>query len=170
MKARLLNAVALAFGIQVCCSASETTFIVNNSPSSGESTILTNSISVNSNEVLEVVSVHKSGAGTPYMRVEKEATGFGLAWETGCRIAGPAVFKLVASPYSPGSDTRGFVTVRIEPESFPPGQTLIVPQGTGAIVHIESSTNLVSWSTEWSQTYTNAPDHRFFRLTAERLN
>ncbi len=63
------------------------------------------------------------------------------------------------------------LTVEIEPESFPPDKTIIVPQGTpGANIVMEASGDLVHWTNAPPSLYTNTePSHLFFRLRAERL-
>jgi len=61
-----------------------------------------------------------------------------------------------------------FCSIKIEPESFPPGQTVILPEGTVGVIHVESSTNLIQWQDEWVHTFVNTNQNRFFRLRAER--
>lgn len=84
-------------------------------------------------------------------------------------VAGPALIQLKAPP--PGGTATWFVTVRIEPESFPADKTLIIPQGTpGANVVMEQSTDLITWSPSQPGLYTNtATSHLFFRIRADRL-
>jgi hypothetical protein len=79
-------------------------------------------------------------------------------------IAGPATISLV-----PGSGATAFVTIEIAPESFPPDKTIIIPEGTGAKIALECSTNLLTWSEVWTNSYTNVPSHKFFRIKAERI-
>jgi hypothetical protein len=95
-------------------------------------------------------------------------------YNTGCnfvnelvRIAGPAVIS-TRNAAGPSAQYSGWMTVRIEPEAFPPGQTLILPAGTVGIVHAQSSTNLLEWKDEWVHTFSNTNENRFFRLSAER--
>ena len=45
----------------------------------------------------------------------------------------------------------------------------ILPEGTIGIVHVESSTNLVSWQDEWVNTFSNTNQNRFFRIRADRI-
>ena len=93
-----------------------------------------------------------AGEGIPSL-----AVGFGL----------PASMQL---KYYGGPDWGCcFCSVKIEPESFPPGQTIILPESTVGVIHVESSTNLVQWQDEWVHTFSNTNQNRFFRLRAERL-
>ncbi len=80
-------------------------------------------------------------------------------------IVGPAVFQRKPN----GSGGIGFCTIEITPESFPPDKTLIIPEGTGANITFECSTNLLDWNSVWQGTYTNAPSNKFFRIRADRL-
>ncbi len=82
---------------------------------------------------------------------------------TPIRFAGPAIFRLTST-----WGAWGLVTLKIEPEAFPPGQTLILPAGTVGVVHVQSSTNLLEWRDEWTHTFANTNENRFFRLSAER--
>ena len=81
-------------------------------------------------------------------------------------VAGPATSQLKFS--QAGFSGYCFCTVKIEPESFPPGQTIILPQGTVGVIHVESSTNLVQRQDEWVHAFSNTNQNRFFRLRAER--
>jgi hypothetical protein len=80
-------------------------------------------------------------------------------------IAGPALIKLKDIDNS----HRGFATIQITPESFPPDKTLIIPAGSGALIRFQCSTNLIDWTTLYSNTYTNVPSSKFFRIAADRL-
>jgi hypothetical protein len=79
-------------------------------------------------------------------------------------IAGPAVFQFTLANGGPA-----ILTIEITPESFPPDKTLIIPEGTGANITFECSTNLLDWNAVWQGTYTNAPSNKFFRIRADRL-
>jgi hypothetical protein len=83
----------------------------------------------------------------------------------GAVIAGPAVVQVRPAT----TVDRGFCTIEITPESFPPDKTLIIPAGTGASITFECSTNLLDWNAVWQGTYTNAPSNKFFRIRADRL-
>ena len=59
-------------------------------------------------------------------------------------ITGPASFRVIST-----WDTYidGYVTFEITPQSFPPDKTVVIPQGQGANVILECSTNLIDWTT-----------------------
>lgn len=131
---------------------------------------------VNTNEVAQIVTwgpiettghqieiikdgiqfVLSSGIGSRYLAI---SGGLGLP-----RIVGPATIKLVAT-----GSARALGTVQITPETFPPDKTVIIPQDTGANVVLESSTNLIQWSSAMPGLYTNRTSNLFFRIRAERI-
>jgi hypothetical protein len=78
-------------------------------------------------------------------------------------MVGPAKVELITS----GSPV--FVTLKIEPESFPPDKTIVIPQGGGANIALECSTNLIDWVTASPGVYTNQPANKFFRIRAEKV-
>lgn len=133
----------------------------------------TNSVSVGTNEVAQIVTLYISAnfsagnlnldviAGGVTNSVTQQATG-----GNPLTVAGPAKLVLRTSP----STLRAFCTVRIEPESFPPDKTIILPIGTVGIIHLESSTNLIQWQDEWINTFSNTNQNRFFRIRADRSN
>lgn len=80
-------------------------------------------------------------------------------------MAGPAVITLfdesvVVAPT--------FLTAEVISDFSPPDKTLVVPQGSGANIVLESSTNLVNWSPAPPGPYTNQTANTFFRIRAER--
>ena len=83
-------------------------------------------------------------------------------------IAGPATFSLkYASFLNP--TINAFLTLQIIPESFPPDKTIILPAGTGANIILESSIDLIHWTTNSPGIFTNNPANQFFRLRADRI-
>ena len=132
----------------------------------------TNQIEIKAGQVAKVISFSKLLNGSiTYLKITKEsftiekAVGdFQLSIDP-VIVAGPASFLY----YTPDSSRyQGFCTIEVTPESFPPDKTLIIPEGTGARVALECSTNLLEWAEVWSATYTNAPSNKFFRIKAER--
>jgi hypothetical protein len=136
------------------------TLTVNGDPNAGPTNLLAE-LTIQSNEVATVlVSIIPEA-----LRVIKDGVSFGYASGIGSyTVAGPAVFQLTAP-----SSRYGFCTIEITPESFPPDKTLIIPQGTGANITFECSTNLLDWNPVWQGNYTNAPSNKFFRIRADRL-
>jgi hypothetical protein len=164
MKARFVSILLLAFGCGLASADGERYVTITGQGISSPPYNVTNTVSVAAGETAEVVSVYPSGGNVSFTK-----DGYWFSSIVGeqnklVTVKGPATFALIAAQ---GQTTM--LTLKITPDTFPPGQTLIIPQGTGAIVHVESSTNLTTWTNVWSSTYTNAPDVRFFRLTAERL-
>ena len=65
---------------------------------------------------------------------------------------------------SSGPGHHGFLTLRIFPEVVDPSTTAVVGPTTNSVtVRLQSSTNLVDWSTSASVTLTNVPTGTFFR-------
>ena len=146
-----------------------------------DKTQLTNQVSIATNEVAEIKSTYDAtaGGGSPgqaYVLVQKDNRNFRLSGDSFSPvyniyrgkiiIAGPATITLKYD--GPNDNALAFCTVEITPESFPPGLTVILPDGTIGTVHVESSTNLIQWQDEWVQTFSNTNQNRFFRIRAER--
>jgi hypothetical protein len=166
---RLLQSTVLCACLYGTTQAGEITLTVNQQEGHG-AMILSDQVSIGTNEVAQVTSIFGSGAIT--LRVIKNgitnslpATGFSPS-ASPVAVAGPATLQLVHD--QAGIYGFCFCTVKIKPESFPPGQTIILPQGTVGVIHVESSTNLIQWQDEWTQTFSNTNQNRFFRLRAER--
>ena len=79
-------------------------------------------------------------------------------------ITGPARIQLRFLGSLPS-----YCTWKIEPESFPPDKAVIIPEGTGARIALECSTNLTQWTEVYFETHTNSPSNKFFRIKAERI-
>jgi hypothetical protein len=138
---------------------------------------LTDEVVINANETAQVTSCYGyDSSGFTELRVIKNditndmtatrsSQGGSSANGIPVTVAGPAIIRLEELV----GGATWFCTVRITPESFPPGQTIILPVGTIGVIHVESSTNLIQWQDEWTQTFGNANQNRFFRLRAERL-
>lgn len=80
-------------------------------------------------------------------------------------VAGPARIQLA------GYSSRGsFCTVKVSSRFGSPTGTVVIPPGPGgAILGLESSTNLQSWSLSSPGVYTNDSTARFFRLKVARI-
>jgi len=117
----------------------------------------------------EVVTLLNYGSGqTRFDRVsilksEKNA----IMW-VGDTLAGPMEILVEVNPNSWNSQIA-MCTLKIEPESFPPDKTILIPAGGGANVGMECSTNLIDWVPANLGVYTNQPAAKFFRLKAERV-
>ena len=81
-------------------------------------------------------------------------------------IAGPAVVRAFSTDTS---FIQAYVTLKITPESFPPDKTVVIPQGQGANIIMECSTNLIDWTVTAPGVYTNVPSAKFFRIRPERV-
>ncbi len=168
MKSLTLKLLVPALFVASCAhlQARFVTLNINNLVSIGPIKLLAE-LTILSNEV---ATVRSTIGPSVYMNIIKDGltvqlAAFSAMGPTPVVIAGPAVFQLM--PNAP--DAYGFRTVEITPESFPPDKTLIIPQGTGANITFECSTNLLDWAPVWQGTYTNAPSNKFFRIRADRL-
>jgi len=140
--------------------------------------ILTNEIAIATNEVAQVVAVAGSSThGLNNYSLEcfwiKDGVKFNISLAPGSPlgsypvvIAGPALVRMTLPSDSFGS---GFCTIKIEPESFPPEKTVIIPAGSGALISLESSNNLIQWMDASPGAYTNVTDNIFFRIRADRI-
>jgi hypothetical protein len=133
-------------------------------------------VSIGTNETAIVASWFPMG-GFDYTRLDiikdgltvsfYSSSGFSTAGSSPPRIAGPATIRLHAAG---GTSPRGFCTVQIEPATFPPDKTVVIPAGVGgANIILERSTDLIHWTASTPGAYTNQESHLFFRIRAERL-
>src|SRR6267143_2248428 len=174
MKSPSLKILVTALFITICANvhARFVTLIVNQNDATGPINLLAE-LTIKSNEVATVRSITPAVGGIGWsvsLNVIKDGINVGSLnpgsyFVVGTVVAGPAVFQV--RPVS--TVERGFCTIEITPESFPPDKTLIIPEGTGANITFECSTNLLDWAPVWQGTYTNAPSNKFFRIRAERL-
>ncbi len=176
---KLLIALSLVLCAYTQTKADTVTLVINNGARPGN-VILTNHLSVLSNQVATLKSafgsMSPSGGG---VGVDISVTVHGVTWTDygdisnyKTPIAGPAEISIsVKSGYASPTfnSVSGWATFEITPESFPPDKTLILPEGTVGIVHVESSTNLIHWQDEWTHTFSNTNQNRFFRIRADRV-
>jgi hypothetical protein len=141
---------------------------VNSDPSAG-SAVATCSISIATNQVATVAAMsNRSGPAGSYAVAQWIKNGttntFGFRHPTMPVIAGPALIVL---------DTQGqrlvsaFCILKIEGEPSPPAQTLTLPAGTSALVCVQASPDLLSWTNAVTLGYTNVPGNLFFRIRAQ---
>src|SRR6266568_4249400 len=166
MKSPRLKIFVTALFIASCANlqARFVTLTVNGNETVGPTNLFAQ-LSVQSNEV---ATVRRLADGGIFFIVVKDGVPVQISSISGGPvpvIVGPAVFQLKPN----GSGGIGFCTIEITPESFPPDKTLIIPEGTGANITFECSTNLLDWNSVWQGTYTNAPSNKFFRIRADRL-
>jgi hypothetical protein len=80
-------------------------------------------------------------------------------------VSGPATVRVISTS---SAFMEGYVTFNITPEAFPPDKTIVIPQGQGANIALECSTNLIDWTSASPGLYTNVAAAKFFRIRAER--
>jgi hypothetical protein len=85
-------------------------------------------------------------------------------------LTGPAIVRLESTGGAlttfNGAD---WLTLEIQPQVFDANKSITLAPGAGAAITLESSTNLVNWSSATNGVYTNVPSAMFFRIKAERL-
>ncbi len=168
MKTSLLN-----WSFLLVCSVLPTISqakVVTLSVSAGKTT---DSISIGTNEVARIVTFHNLGGyssaiyittgGTTNV-VYSDVLNSGSAYV----VAGPARIEL---RYQNGPNSfSSFSTIEVEPESFPPDKTLIIPADTkGANIIMEASSDLIHWTNSVPGLYTNISGNLFFRIRADRI-
>ena len=169
------NAITIAFIISLASIASANVVTLTI-----DANARTNSVSIAANEVAQIKTYFDSVSvdGSAIIQVTKDGRSFSLngsrfsntstvSRRDSVSIVGPATIAFLYS-YTPTPPATAFVTIEITPESFPPGLTVILPEGTVGVIHVESSTNLVQWQDEWVQPFANTNQNRFFRIRAER--
>lgn len=139
---------------------------------------VTNTLNIAEGETGELVMVYPSDSavGTGAFITKDGVTIPGLAamnpyfstvQPKGATVAGPATFSLAmtysSSVTTPDPSKGAMMTVRITPMTFNPNHTVTVAPGMGNVqVEMESSTNLVTWTTATNGTYNDAL--KFFRV------
>lgn len=139
------------------------------------------SLTIEANEALTILT----GEGNDYVTWEKDGFTFGTrsagfwAQEFNPGIAsirsGRANIVTIAGPARinlgkwSNEEYVSYLTVEVRSEQFPPDKALVLPQGDGANIILESSTNLVHWSPAPVGSYTNKTANLFFRIRAERF-
>ncbi len=158
-------AAILAFGFALPRLEARIVTLTVNAYTNNGPVKITDEIAIGTNEVATVLTFFPANSAvTSWILKDGLNFGFNSSSALPMVVAGPAVLRLVTNgPYG-----SGMLTVKIEPESFSPDKTLIVPDGQGAAVHLETSTNLLDWQDEWSNAYTNRVGNKFFRIRAER--
>jgi hypothetical protein len=167
MKARLFSIPLLMAG---CCLASAQTERYVTITVLSQPTPLTNQVSIAEGETAEMVSGYNlaSGYTTGFFTKDGITLNIGVMGPITV-VKGPATFGVRAIGTS--SSVFSILTLKIKPESFPPDKTVILPPGTNQfLVTLESSTNLVSWSTSTNGVYGSPDEARFFRIHMQKLN
>lgn len=129
------------------------------------------SIQILTGETAEIVTCH-DWSGTAPVQSKATVTKDGLETYGYAPGYGPILHgTTVAGPATIKNDIPGsLLTVKITPESYDPNKTLIVPPGTNQVmITLESSTNLVSWSTATNGIYGSPDTARFFRIKMDKL-
>src|ERR671925_995677 len=131
---------------------------------SSGATKATDEATIGTNEVATVLSWPRDGIPTTQLEIVKSGsvvrlTGGDVPGLVPVVVAGPATIRLLSN----NQQIRQFCTIEIAPESFPPDKTIIIPADTkGANIIMESSTNLIQWTTASPGVYTNLTGHMFF--------
>ena len=116
-------------------------------------------------------------------RVKKD----GLEWElvtysnptaanlTPLRLAGPATLQIggmnmeaFGVPQGTELSQWGFATFEVTPAPAALEKLVVVPEGQGARLVLEASTNLNSWAPIFSTVLTNVPANQFIRVRSEK--
>lgn len=138
---------------------------------------LTNSFSIETNETASLEFMRHSHtywttAVTKPYRDGSFAQNYtsGDSFGPGYLIAGPATISLWNRSDSWGNSYLSLETWKITPSAFPTDKTLIIPAGThGATVTLETSTNLLNWTTATNGFYSGTNTSQFFRINAQRV-
>jgi hypothetical protein len=159
-----------------------TTLSINSVPANGP-VVLTNSITIGSNQVAQIVAypgrmaIPPSGDLTGGYTIDVENQGIAYAyggasvsgydWREITPVAGPVTIRLRAN--NSAVPTSAYCTVRVTPEAFSPEKTVVVVPGSGgANVTLECSTNLAEWSAATNGVYEGLSVARFFRINLNR--
>ncbi len=128
----------------------------------------TNDVTIAANETVEVVAY---SAPSGLFRVAFIKNGTRFNFPNPDPVSFPLPRNIIVGPVTVQMSGRGpgYLTVKIEPESFPPDKTIVIPAGGGANIALECSTNLIDWVSAAPGIYTNQPAAKFFRIKAEKV-
>jgi hypothetical protein len=130
-------------------------------------TTRSNSLQIAANETVIVRSQYNVSAGAEvFLKMSGHSVNFGSGIAQFLPVAGPAEISIRMFATDPSF--WGYMTFEIVTDTFPPDKTIIIPEGTGARIALECSTNLTHWTEVYSTTHTNSPSNKFFRIKAER--
>jgi hypothetical protein len=179
MKTLLIS--LLAFSLSTCLRANIVTLQVNSDPGAGTNIVMNSSVSIADNEVATVLARGDSSSSgglatwvkngmTNYflLTTQTENISIPTSGMTPVVIAGPALIYISISPFAP-SPVTAYCTLQIDPQAFPPGQTLAIPAGSGALISLEASADLRFWTNAAPGLYTNQLGNLFFRIRADRI-
>lgn len=133
----------------------------------------TNTIEIQANEVASLKKWYEPGTFNSALVVQVGNHPI----KSGCNncpaiplpIKGPTRISLVALYPTIPETWAAYALLEITPVTFPPDKTVVIPEGGGANIAMECSTNLIDWAAAPLGVYTNQPAVKFFRLRAERL-
>ena len=153
--------------LSICCAAQAKYITLTVAQISGASVPdATNELLIAEGEIAEVKWYPYDANFETHLVLQKDGKSFWFnPGREGMIFTGPAKVLLRAR-----AGGYGIATIKLDPETFPPDKTLVVPAGSGARVALEYSTNLTHWAELHSVTHTNPPANLFFRIKAERLN
>ena len=84
-------------------------------------------------------------------------------------VAGPATISVsLMSTEGSLSDAGGYATFEVTPAPAALEKLVVVPEGQGARLVLEASTNLNSWAPIFSTVLTNVPANQFIRVRSEK--
>ena len=166
MKYWAVGFLGIALSFIGVASAKHVTLTVAQEPQAN-APVATNELAIAEGDVAEIRSFPYYANYQSHIVLQKNGQTFWFNPGTeGLIVAGPAKLLLRAS----GGGGYGIATIKVEPETFPPDKTVIIPAGSGARVTLECSTNLTHWSEVHVVTHTNNAANQFFRIKADRLN
>ena len=168
MKIKLLFSLAilLTLRIEARCSTHVTLFAHGN----GSSTITNVTLTVTNGQLARIIywnaasaSLSMSVGGSSFLLVNG---GIDVSTKTPI-VVGPATITLSAN-----NNNYGLCTIELlsPSEPFTPSNAVVIPADAGGPVNIilESSTDLITWTSASPGTYGTSTEKRFFRVRAER--
>ena len=114
------------------------------------------------------IEVFKDGLYVPFFFPMDTSSGADMSKNRVC-VTGPARIT-IASAGLPSNqiDAGGFATFEVTPAPAALEKLVVVPEGQGARLVLEASTNLNSWAPIFSTVLTNVPANQFIRVRSEK--
>lgn len=125
-------------------------------------------------EIVGIGQPPNSGSGPVYENIAVQINGQTFNVASGAFVAGPATFTLqpiVQNNSGVNVFFPNFMTLNIVPSTFDVQKTLILPPGPGQFyVSLQTSTDLINWSTATNGIYGSPNTAQFFRISMTSTN
>ena len=150
-------------------------FLATTAEARYESLVITNGetrvVDVPVNETMRIVGYHANSGSSGAVRFTAGGQSFTIGFSY--NDFGNWQERIVHGPsevaFMGGAGGGSYFVYEIIPDAFGPDRTVVIPDGQGAFVTLEKSTDLENWEVTTNGVFntTNDPPHIFFRVRAD---